>query len=149
MYSSLKLRNALNFRDLGGYRSLLGGTVKQGKLFRSDSFANLMQEDIETIYNIGIRTVIDLRTDFEIYRGQSRLKGVKGVEYYKISLMDNVHSQDYAAFENNMPKSMEELYKNLLDNSSDSIIKVFDTILENSENGVVFNCTAGKETEQA
>ena len=145
MHNILKLENALNFRDLGGYQSGLGGEVKRGVLFRSDSLAKLHSEDIKIILGKNIRTVIDLRTDFEIFRGESKLKGVEGVGYYKISLMDNVHSQDYASFEKNMPVSMGALYKDLIDNFPENIIKVFDTILSNSENAVVFNCTAGKD----
>lgn len=40
---------------------------------------------------------------------------------------------------------MGALYKDLIDNFSENIIKVFETILSNSENAVVFNCTAGKD----
>ena len=143
--NTFKLESTPNFRDLGGYNSSLGGHVKEGALYRSNSLAMLSDEDIKLILEKGIRTVIDLRTDFEIHRGQSRLKDVEGVGYYKISLIDNVHSQDHKTFEKNMPKSMGELYKNLLDNSSHSIVKVFDIILENSDSAVVFNCTAGKD----
>ena len=143
--NTFKLESTPNFRDLGGYYSSFGGHVKEGALYRSNSLAMLSDDDIKLILEKGIRTVIDLRTDFEIYRGQSRLSGVEGVGYYKVSLIDNVHSQDHKTFEKNMPKSMAELYKNLLDNSSQSIVKVFDIILENSDKAVVFNCTAGKD----
>ena len=47
-HNIIKLDNALNFRDLGGYRSQLGGVVKSNKLYRSDSLANLSQADIDT-----------------------------------------------------------------------------------------------------
>ena len=142
---TFKLESTPNFRDLGGYYSSFGGHVKEEALYRSNSLAMLSDDDIKLILEKGIRTAIDLRTDFEIYRGQSRLSGVEGVGYYKVSLIDNVHSQDHKTFEKNMPKSMAELYKNLLDNSSQSIVKVFDIILENSDKAVVFNCTAGKD----
>ncbi len=143
--NAFKLESTPNFRDLGGYSSSFGGHVKEEALYRSNSLAMLSEDDIKLILEKGIRTVIDLRTDFEIHRGQSRLSGVEGVGYYKISLIDNVHSQDHKTFEKNMPKSMGELYKNLLDNSSQSIVNVFEIILENSDNAVVFNCTAGKD----
>ncbi|MBT3319804.1 MAG: tyrosine-protein phosphatase [Clostridia bacterium] len=144
-HNIVKLEKALNFRDLGGYESSLGGTVKSGKLFRSDSLANLSDADIDIIIGKGIRTAIDLRTDFETSRGENRLKSADGATYYNISLMDNVHSNDYASFEKKMPKSMKALYLDLLDNSAEAIIMIFDTILRRSANGVVFNCTAGKD----
>jgi len=144
-HNIIKLEKALNFRDLGGYKSSLGGAVKRGKLYRSDSLANLSQADIDTLLDMNIKTVIDLRTDFEIAQGECRLRNLGGVEYYKISLMDNVHSADFESFRKAMPKSMKELYISLLDNNADKIARVFDTILERSENAVVFNCTAGKD----
>lgn len=144
-YNILELDNALNFRDLGGYSSSLGGEVKKGKLFRSDSLANLSKSDIDIILSKEIRTVIDLRTDFEIAKGQSKLKDIEGVNYFKISLMDNIHSSDFVSFRKAMPTSMIELYVNLLNNSAEKIVAVFDTILKKSNSGIVFNCSAGKD----
>ena len=95
--------------------------------------------------DMNIKTVVDLRTDFEIAQGESRLRNVDGVEYYKISLMDNIHSEDFASFRKAMPKSMIELYMKLLDNNADKIVQIMDTILRQSERAVVFNCSAGKD----
>ena len=97
-HNIIKLEKAMNFRDLGGYRSALGGAVRRGKLFRSDSLANLSLADIDVILDMNIKTVIDLRTDFETSRGECRLKSVDGIEYYNISLMDNVHSLDFESY---------------------------------------------------
>lgn len=144
-HNIIKLEHALNFRDLGGYRSALGGAVKSGKLYRSDSLANLSDSDIDIILGKDIRTVIDLRTDFEIAQGESRLKDERGVEYFSISLMDNIHSEDFASFKKAMPRSMIELYIKLLDNNADKIVRIMDTILMSSGSGVVFNCSAGKD----
>ncbi|MBT2439730.1 tyrosine-protein phosphatase [Streptomyces sp. ISL-36] len=55
-----------NFRDLGGYRTADGGTVRWNTLFRSDSLAKLDGKDLERFHELGVETVIDLRYPWEI-----------------------------------------------------------------------------------
>lgn len=55
------LTGAVNFRDLGGYRAADGRTVKWGRLHRSDSLAELTDEDVSTLRALGLRSLVDLR----------------------------------------------------------------------------------------
>ena len=57
---------ASNFRDLGGYATSDGGTVRTGRLFRADGLHTLTPADLEKLRAIGLRSVIDLRTDAEL-----------------------------------------------------------------------------------
>jgi protein-tyrosine phosphatase len=59
------LEGALNFRDLGGYRTADGRRVRRGKLFRAGSVSRLTAQDREYVTGLGIRTVFDLRTTLE------------------------------------------------------------------------------------
>jgi protein-tyrosine phosphatase len=59
------LEGALNFRDLGGYRTAGGQRVKCGRLFRSGSISRLTDQDCAYVTGLGIRTVFDLRTTVE------------------------------------------------------------------------------------
>ena len=52
-----------NFRDLGGYTSTNGKTVKWGKVFRSGELSSLSEWDSIRLDNLGIKTIIDLRTN--------------------------------------------------------------------------------------
>lgn len=61
----LSLHGACNFRDLGGYRTTDGKTVKWGKLFRSDELSKLTGEDVSCLSRLGIKTIIDFRTEYE------------------------------------------------------------------------------------
>ena len=54
-----------NFRDLGGYTSTNGKTVKWGKVFRSGELSSLSEWDSIRLDNLGIKTIIDLRTNQE------------------------------------------------------------------------------------
>ena len=55
----------INFRDAGGYPTRDGGRMRRGVVFRSGRFEVARSVDIATIEGLGIRTVIDLRTEAE------------------------------------------------------------------------------------
>lgn len=65
----LPLAGANNFRDLGGYIGADGKRIKWGKLFRSDHLHRLQAHDKKVLDEVGIRTVIDYRSEDE-YRTQ-------------------------------------------------------------------------------
>ena len=60
------LAGAMNFRDLGGYRTADGPMVQWGCVFRSDALDQLTDADIEVLAGLGLRLVCDLRNDREI-----------------------------------------------------------------------------------
>jgi protein-tyrosine phosphatase len=70
---SLHLASAPNFRDLGGYRTTGGSWVRMGLLYRSDQLDKLSDADQAKLSRLGIRTVVDLRTDAERASGPDRL----------------------------------------------------------------------------
>lgn len=57
----LPLEGGQNFRDLGGYRTRDGRTVRWGMLFRSGAMDRLTAADYAYLGKIGIRTVCDFR----------------------------------------------------------------------------------------
>lgn len=61
----LPLKGAINVRDIGGYKTNDGKRVKWGLLFRGDQLSKLEQSDIELLQRIGIKTIIDYRSDHE------------------------------------------------------------------------------------
>lgn len=57
---------APNFRDIGGYETADGSRVRSGKLFRSGMLVGLSDDGVATLDALGIRTVVDLRTQVEV-----------------------------------------------------------------------------------
>ncbi|KAB2343314.1 tyrosine-protein phosphatase [Actinomadura rudentiformis] len=64
MEREIALEGCVNFRDLGGYAAD-GGHVRWRRLFRSDALHELTPADVAAIRDLGVTTVIDLRSDFE------------------------------------------------------------------------------------
>jgi len=65
----------LNFRDFGGWDTSDGGKVVRGRLYRSASFHDASDADIEKLDGMGIRTLVDLRRPEERNREPNRWPG--------------------------------------------------------------------------
>ena len=59
------LERAVNVRDLGGYPRRDGGATPYGRFYRADNMHGLTSGDMEELYGLGLRTVLDLRTPGE------------------------------------------------------------------------------------
>src|ERR1700681_3303050 len=57
----LNLAGASNFRDLGGYRSRDGRTVRGRQIFRSNHLGHLTEADIEVLRPLGLKPAFDFR----------------------------------------------------------------------------------------
>ena len=55
----------MNFRDLGGYQTTDGHTIKWQKIYRSDSLSNLSAHDLDRFKQLGITVDCDLRSGYE------------------------------------------------------------------------------------
>lgn len=65
---ALLLEAAPNFRDFGGYPTLDGRRVRERHLFRSELLLDLGERDLQTLADLDIRLVCDLRSPGERQR---------------------------------------------------------------------------------
>ncbi len=61
----LDFEGAINFRDLGGYPVAGGRHTRWRRLFRADSLADLTRADLARLDALGLRGLVDFRTDLE------------------------------------------------------------------------------------
>ncbi|SHF04515.1 tyrosine-protein phosphatase [Dysgonomonas macrotermitis] len=57
----VKMEGAVNFRDVGNYKTLDNKTIVNGKIFRAASIAGLTDKDMQKMEELKVRTVIDFR----------------------------------------------------------------------------------------
>lgn len=70
----IDLEGQKNFRDLGGYVAQDGRRVVSGRIYRSGELSALSDGDVERLSELGIRTVVDLRSNKEAEsKGPDRL----------------------------------------------------------------------------
>lgn len=79
----------VNLRDLGGYEAKNGAVTAWGRLYRSDLPAGLGEQEIRTIRELGITTVIDLRSEQERIRQPNSLQEAEGIVYCPIPAFGN------------------------------------------------------------
>lgn len=68
LWRQVSLEGQSNFRDLGGYQTKDGKTVKKGILFRSGELPSLTETDVQTLAAIPVKTVVNFLTKNEIAR---------------------------------------------------------------------------------
>lgn len=136
----VQFQGCYNFRDLGGFPGDTGDTRYQ-QLYRADALDALTEVDIKNLKDMGISTVIDLRSDNEKNEAPDRVADTPDFDYLSLSLMD----EDASKIENitRIP-SLSELYIQMLEDQQNKFAKIGQIIL-NATGGVVFHCTAGKD----
>lgn len=138
-YIRLPLEGAKNVRELGGYPTGDGAPTKWRSFLRSDSLSGLTDSDITFLYDYGVRTVVDLRSDEETANSPNPALHHPNLAYHHISLAD----------EGNLKKATElsitlkELYLSTLRHPQ-TVGRVLK-VLAHSEGCSLFHCTAGKD----
>lgn len=136
-----------NFRDLGGYPAADGRTIRWRTLFRADGLYRLTSTDLEVVRGLGLRTVIDLRTEEEL-----TASGRFPVEYHPITFhhvpvidstwrgleTDDVANGDPADF-------LEWAYLDMLENTPERFARALSHLCEVEVLPAVFHCAAGKD----
>ncbi|MDH6576280.1 tyrosine-protein phosphatase [Kitasatospora sp. MAP5-34] len=78
---SLGLQGAANARDLGGYRTGDGRTVRHGVALRADALNRLTEGDLAVLASSGLRRVVDLRSQDEVREaGPDLIPGLPALE---------------------------------------------------------------------
>lgn len=62
----IELDGLVNLRDVGGIPTVDGGSIRSGRLLRSDNLQDLSPSDIERLLDLGLTDVVDLRSTYEV-----------------------------------------------------------------------------------
>lgn len=145
----LPLEGGVNFRDMGGYETADGRTVKWRTLFRSGSMAMLTPADIAHLEELGIRTVIDFRTATEQVEDPSRLNGRDGITYWS-----RQHDETFGQLHEMVARGIETVehaqeimingFRHLPVQQGEAYAHMLRRIAEGHV-PLAFNCTAGKD----
>ncbi|MEZ0069073.1 protein-tyrosine phosphatase [Streptacidiphilus sp. MAP12-20] len=134
-----------NFRDLGGYRSRDGRTVRWGRLFRADSLSKLASESDRAVFEeLKIRTVIDLRHGFEI-EARGRIPEQAGVVYCHLSIEHRPYDQPGLGPEVEVGPFLAGKYLEIAEDGVVEIRQALEVIADPNAGPVVFHCASGKD----
>src|SRR4051795_455019 len=143
----LSLEGASNFRDLGGYLTGDGHTVRWRQIFRSNHLGHLTEADTVTLRQLGVRTAFDFRGREE--RGAA-LCGVPEITVHSLPIEPTVVAALRARLAGGSLSAedaleiMRESYRNYVRLSTDSFRSLFTHLLDDRA-PLVIHCTAGKD----
>ncbi len=146
----LPLEGGRNFRELGGYKTQDGHTVKWGKLYRSGALHNLTKQDYDELSHLNIQTIVDFRTSderaTEVTNWQAgdmnHLTWDYKMEYDKGAFAKMFSQQEPTA--ESMEAVMAGMYPGLVDQQKIHYIAMFDALADSGA-PLLFHCTAGKD----
>lgn len=143
----IRLDAVHNFRDLGGYPTTDGHTTRWRRLFRADGLYRLTAADVAVVRELGVRTVIDLRTDEELdLRGRYPLDQ-HDVQYHHLPVQDVVWTQmpDVQITDRDPAEFLEWAYLLMLAEGADRFVNALVRLCEPGVLPAVFHCAAGKD----
>ncbi|MBZ4320488.1 tyrosine-protein phosphatase [Streptomyces huiliensis] len=137
-----------NFRDLGGYPTRDGATVRWGRLYRSDSLGKLAGADLDRFLALGVGTVIDLRYPWEI-DAAGRAPEHPSYTWHNLSVEHRPYDQAALGPDVAPGPYLAERYLEVAHDGAAELRRALDVIAgagDGPEPGaVVFHCASGKD----
>ena len=149
--TSFQLSGAPNFRDLGGYATISGRTVRRHRLFRSDHLGALDAADLETVAGTlghSLR-VFDLRGVQERETAGCAIPGATvhslPIEPTIVQKLGELIAAGRQLTEDDTVALMQDTYRGFVRGNTPRFAALFTHLLDPHEAPVVFHCTAGKD----
>ncbi len=144
---TLKLPNAMNLRDMGGY-PVKGGITLWKRVFRGDNPNRLTPESVQVLVGYGLRTVIDLRHPDEARDPTNPFVpggpgAAAGVTLHNLPLMDVATYEANPTLKTGPHSSAWSIA--MLETFGANIARVMRTIALAAEGAVLFHCHLGKD----
>ena len=148
----LPLEGGRNFRDLGGYPTEDGKTVKWGQVYRSGVMHELTSNDYDYLSSIGVKVICDFRESDERER-EPTVWGAGDVDY--LTFADPAESDPASnplftallspdATPEDVAAGMAKGYVHIAKDESEGYTQMFDRLAA-GEIPLTFNCSAGKD----
>lgn len=135
----LPLPGVFNLRDVGGYPAA-DGRIRWRTLFRSDALFRLDDDGLATMAGLGLRTIVDLRTQLEVdFAPTGPVRGLAGAQARTahISLLTG-ELQD-------VPVELAAVYQHFVARCGDRIAAAIGELCQPDVFPALVHCSAGKD----
>ena len=149
----LSFSGAKNFRDIGGYSTKDGATVRWNMIYRSDSLDKLTKADLKYFQALNLNRVIDFRSDNERERHPDNLPANWDIRRVNIPIEDmstRVWHEERDEMIQNARKIEPAKYMlgtnmELATKFTPQYQQFYHELLSANGSPVLFHCTAGKD----
>lgn len=157
--TAIRLEGAKNFRDIGGYETSDGRTVRSGIVYRANKLSSLTDADLAKLTAANVTLDVDLRNMWERRDDPDRLP--EGVRY---QVADVVSFEHGIAFHEFVPLTLGRALIDAAVNGSSDIGQsigypfmvtyrgadvafrdLLTAIADNTDGATVYHCSAGKD----
>lgn len=146
----IELEGQNNFRDLGGYTTSYGKTIRRRMLFRSGDLSGLTDADLLIVNNLGLKLVIDFRSKSE--RDKSPDKPLAAPTK---TLFDAIYVKEVSELMQHVLKTgdtseltvdhMADLYRNIYTDHPDQFKLMLYEIINSENRPVLIHCSGGND----
>jgi protein-tyrosine phosphatase len=150
----IHLKGTSNTRDIGGYQTNDLRTLRWRQIIRSENLSRLTARDFQKLEEIGVKTVIDLRTDKEHNQSPTVWQGDNPPRFYHFPVGD-AHNDWFNAQRRMMGRNrftvkqalehLVEGYRMIAEEGPPSYQKLMDVVLDQSNWPILIHCNAGKD----
>jgi protein-tyrosine phosphatase len=142
------LAGASNFRDLGGYPTRDGRSIRWRRIFRSNHLGRLTDEDIAVVRGLGVRSAFDFRGQDERAEGLCGMADITvhslPVEPTVVAALRAIAAAGSPPTENDAIEVMRDSYRSYVQENTPRFRALFTHLLEDHA-PLVVHCTAGKD----
>ncbi len=138
----LPVAGTYNLRETGGYRAGPAKT-RWGKLYRSDALHSLTLTGRESISDLGVRLIVDLRSAGEIEREPTLLLKHHSqlVRIVRVPIFPETSETTEPSGEINLA----QIYDHMVVDLGTALARAVGLIADSGEDPVLVHCTAGKD----
>jgi protein-tyrosine phosphatase len=144
----LNLAGASNFRDIGGYPTRDGRTVRWRQIFRSNHLGNLTDSDIALLRQLGVKSAFDFRGTQERLAAMCAHGGITvhslPVEPITVATLRERMAKVGALSASDALDVMRHSYRNYVTHNTKAYRTLFAHLIEDTA-PLVIHCTAGKD----
>jgi protein-tyrosine phosphatase len=144
------LEGGSNFRDLGGYRTEEGRTVRRNAVFRSAHLGGLTDADRAALARLGVRTIVDLRGVSEAAETPHLVDGLS-CRIVGAHIEPRLNEKLRAAIDQGTAtpflamQFLTDHYRDYPRRCAPGFRTLFATLSDGQHRPLVFHCTAGKD----
>lgn len=150
----IHLQGTTNTRDIGGYETSDHRTLRWRQIIRSENLSRLTESDFRQLEEMGIKTVVDLRTEREREQAPTVWQGDHPPQFYHFPIGDA--NNEWFNAQRKLVKSnrfteedslahMVEGYRMIADEGPASFQQLMNLVLDQSNWPILVHCSAGKD----